>query len=449
MALWTRSRGEACAAALIVGLLGAGCGTHGVEIPDAGQADAGGTDAVADAGGDATQPGDASLEGSAGDGGPCVDQCPAPHGVTWGCEQRFMYGVNYAWLNFAADFGGNTVWDQGGVTAESATHAQNLADMRAHGASVVRWWVFPEFSGDGVIFDVDDSPTALGPTVVADVNEALRLADQAGVYLMLTIFSFDNFWPSETVDGVWIPGIRPMLQNGSKRTALLQNVVRPFARAVQQSPHAHRMIAWDVINEPEWAMTGESPFGDEDYTPSAGFEAVTHTEMASFVGEVIGVLRAESTALVSVGSAGVKWAHAWKLQDTDFHHFHMYKWVNDWWPYTMTPAELELDDKPLVMGELPMDELDTGIPYSMVLGSWWDNGYAGAMGWQYNEATAAELDNVKTFADLHQCQTHYGVVGQALPPAPVGPAAAPPAARITHRRCTRGPDGRPVCGPLP
>jgi hypothetical protein len=162
------------------------------------------------------------------------------------------------------------------------------------------------------------------------------------------------------------------------------------------------------------------------------------------------VLRDESpTPLVSVGAAAVKWAHAWKNLDTDFHHFHMYKWINDWWPYTMSPSELDLADKPLVMGELPMDQLDTGIPYSAVIGSWWDDGYAGAMSWQYNEATAAELDNVKTFADLHLCETRYRMLGQSLQPGGGAPAPAATAPRPSTRRCTRDPDGRPVCRSIP
>ena len=446
MAQRTWRRGGAWAAAAIVGLFWSGCGSHGTTVPDAHQEDVGTADAGVDAGGDATAPGDAATDGG---GDACIDPCPTAHGVVWGCEKRFLYGVNYAWLNFATDFGGLATWTQGGVAANSAAYLEDLQDMRAHGASVIRWWVFPDFRGDGIIFDTADSPTALGATTVADVNEALSLAEQAGVYLMLTIFSFDNFYPSVPDQGVWIPGIRPMILDNTKRTALLQNVVRPLALAVKQSPNSHRMIAWDVINEPEWAITGPSPYGDEDYTPTSGLETLTHSEMESFIGDVIGVLRDVSeTPLVSVGAAAFKWAHAWKLLDTDFHHFHMYKWINDWWPYTMMPAELDLDDRPLVMGEFPMGDLDTNIPYSTVVGTWWDNGYSGAMSWQYNEAAAGELDNVKTFADLHLCATRYGMVGSTLQPG-TAPAPAVRGTRPSLRRCSRGPDGRPVCTAIP
>ena len=56
---------------------------------------------------------------------------------------------------------------------------------------------------------------------------------------------------------------------------------------------------WDVINEPEWAMTGAGKYGsDEDFEPTAGLQAVTHDQMETFVADVITGLRAESSALV-------------------------------------------------------------------------------------------------------------------------------------------------------
>ena len=342
------------------------------------------------------------------DAGACVDPCPAPGGgVTWGCQKRFLYGVNYAWHHFAGDFGGIPAWGQGGVVAEAARHAQNLADMRAHGAQTIRWWMFPDFRGDGVTFDAGDAPTGLGATTVADLDKALELAEQEDVYLMLTLFSFDNFRPTTDTMGVHVPGLAPIVRDPARRTALLEQVVRPVARAVARSPHARRLLAWDVINEPEWAMTGPSPYGDPAYEPNPGLEALSHAEMETFVADVIAVLRAESTALVSVGAAAFKWAHAWRNVDTDFHQFHMYAWVNDWWPYTGSPADHDLDDKPLVMGEFPLGDLDMGIPYGTVVSSWWGNGYAGALGWQYVEATPAAMADVQAFATQHACETTF------------------------------------------
>ena len=46
-----------------------------------------------------------------------LTRVPAPSGgVTVGCDKRFLYGVNYAWKNWVADFGGVTAWGQTGVS---------------------------------------------------------------------------------------------------------------------------------------------------------------------------------------------------------------------------------------------------------------------------------------------------------------------------------------------
>ncbi len=335
------------------------------------------------------------------------DLCPFAGGVTWLGKTRFVYGVNYAWLHFAGDFGGISAWGQSGVVGEAAAHTANLADMREHGVSVIRWWVFPDFRGDGVVFDSQDRPTGLSAGAVADVAKALELAEDADVYLMLCVFSFDDFRPSAEVSGIWTPSIEPMVSDPGQRTMLLENVVRPLARAVDDSPYRDRLIAWDVINEPEWAMTGASPYGDPDYEPMGDLDPVTHAVMESFVADTIAVLRQESDALITVGAAAFKWRRAWKNLDLDFYQFHMYSWINDWWPYTSSPADYELDDKPLVMGEYPMGDLAAGASFADVTSSWYGNGYAGALSWQYNEADATALDLVAGFASQHACETRF------------------------------------------
>jgi hypothetical protein len=252
------------------------------------------------------------------------------------------------------------------------------------------------------------TPTRTGtPTTVDDINAARQLAEETDVYLMLCIFSFDNFRPSRTDMGVFIPGMTPMVTDGARRTLLLENVVRPVAAAGEASPYRNRVFAWDVINEPEWAMTGPSPYGDEAYDTNGELAAVTHAQMETFVADVIGVLREESSALVTVGGAAWKWAHAWTAVDIDFYQVHMYEWVNTWWPYSNPASTYGLTDKPVVMGEFPMGDLTAGVTYDMVVDSWWANGYAGAMSWMYDGADAAALDLVAGFAARHPCETAF------------------------------------------
>jgi hypothetical protein len=414
-----------------------GQGTGGSNTGGSGNSGTGGSGTGGDGGTSTGGSGGSSTGGSGG--GSCTDVCAAANGIEWDCKKRFLYGVNYAWDVFSGDFGGISEWGQAGVAANAAKHDANLKKMRANGSSVIRWWMFPDFRGDGVTLDGSETPTGLGGTAVADIAKALELADAADVYVMLTLFSFDNFAPSEDVSGIWTPGLSNIVRDDAKRAALLDKVVKPVAQAVKQSPYAKRMIAWDVINEPEWAMTGTDPYGDPAFESNPGIDPVTFPEMETFLKETIVVLRAESDALVSVGSAAVKWKNAWSTLDQDFYQFHIYDWVNDYWPYD-TPATDYGLDKPIVMGEMPMGSL-SGVPYGTVLAGFWDKGYAGAMSWQFNEAGDPDLALVKAFADTHACETSYS--GAA---AYVTHSYSSAEARTSQRRCGVE-NGRAFCLP--
>jgi hypothetical protein len=241
-------------------------------------------------------------------------------------RDRFQYGINFAWDQFAGDFGGIEHWCAPGVSRNARVRGE-LADMRANGVDTIRWWVFPDFRGDGVALDGEGTPTGLGGTALADVDAALALAAEAGVHVQFCLFSFDNFKPDRTLNnGRFIRGIRSIILDETKRAALMQAVVRPFARAVTTSPNAARAVAWDVINEPEWAISGTDAYGDMPFTPQTTVETVSHTEMETFVRDVITAIRAESSLPITVGSAAAKWPKAWSGVDVDFYSIHIYDW---------------------------------------------------------------------------------------------------------------------------
>ncbi|WP_437736929.1 hypothetical protein [Sorangium sp. So ce1335] len=337
----------------------------------------------------------------------CVDECPANGGgITVGCKKRFLFGMNYAWHNFAGDFGGIAAWDKRGVTAEADTHARNLADMRAHGASVARWWMLPEIRGESVVFDANGDPAGLGETTRSDVQKALELADQADINLMFCLFSFDNFHPGRVDGDVKTVGLTPLVTDAARRAALIENVVRPIAQAVEQSPYRHRMVAWDVINEPELAITGQSPYGDPEYTPDPSVEPIAHEQMEAFLRDTIQALRAESQALITIGSASMKWKKAWSTTDIDFYTFHMNDRVNRYWPYNQSPRDYGITDKPVVMSDFPTAGLATA-DVSKLLESWYSQGYAGAISWAYTDAVPGELASMKAFVDGKGCDVRY------------------------------------------
>lgn len=410
-------------AMLILAATAAGC-TGDDTTPSADGGSTPGTDAGLAPGTDAGLP--PGVDGGVGpdrdagprpdsDGGVCSDSCAAPMGgVTWQCEKRFMLGTNYAWRNFGGDFGGIAAWGQSGVAEDSAAVRTELTEMKAAGVNVIRWWMFPELWTEAITFDATDAPESIGGTLVADVQEALRLADATDTYIMFTPFSFDGFRPTRTESGIYTRGITPMVTDATLRERLLTNLIAPVARAVESSPYRSRMIAWDMINEPEWAMTGPNSYGGEDFTPDPALVPVSHAQMETFLNEMAAVLRANSSALITVGSAAIKWGSAWTHTDVDFYSLHYYDWVYQWFPYqTVTLASAGLTDKPVVMGEFPNAGLSAigGHPARTItelVGDLWDAGYAGAQSWAYSD-TSFPWDPVllQSFAGMHPCETAY------------------------------------------
>jgi len=341
--------------------------------------------------------------------GTCSDACPAPiAGVTWQCEKRYAYGANWAWRDFAGDFGGG--WGPG-VSAARSSFSSAMAAMKGAGVSVIRWWMFPRLVSPSIQWGADGAPSGIGGNLVADVQAALELAEQHDVYLMLTPFSFDNFRPTDGVQG---PGIRAMVVDAARRRNLLDNLVKPVAQAVEASPHRKRAIAWDLINEPEWAVSGASLHGDEPFTPDSRCETVTHAQMEAFLADMAATLRGSSTALLTVGGAAIKWGRAWTGLGLDFYQLHYYDWVYEWYPYqTVTLASVGLTDRPVVMGEFPIQGLSAvaGRPArtaAQLSADLWSAGYAGALSWAYNDpAFPWSPSAVSAFPAQHPCETAY------------------------------------------
>jgi hypothetical protein len=354
------------------------------------------------------------MSGAGGGAPTAADACPAPNGVTFAGKKRFVYGTNWAWKSWAADFGGVSAWSTGGVSTAQPTFSNAMASMKSAGVNVIRWWMFPRLVSSSIQWGTDNAPSGITGTLVADIHAALALAAQRGVYLMLTPFSFDNFRPTSTEGGANSRGMTPMVTNAALRQKLINNLIVPIAQAVQSSPNRDRVMSWDIINEPEWAMSGNNLNGGPAFTPQSNLSPVTHAQMLTFVNEVSAAIKANHPgALVSVGGAGMKWGTAWKTANVDFYQLHYYDWLYQYFPYSQyTLASAGLTDKPVVMGEFPGAGVQApGLPTrtgTQFITDMWNAGYAGALGWAYNDPTFPwNPTSTSAFASLHPCETAY------------------------------------------
>ncbi len=339
--------------------------------------------------------------GTTGTGG-AVNCVPPTAGVNVAGQTAFQYGINYAWASFGSDFGNRTR----GVAATKAQRLTSLMDMKAHGVDLVRWWVFPNFQGGGVVFDTTGAPTGLGGTTAADIAAALDDAAQAGVHIQFTFFSFDSFKTQINATTVNPHNLATLISSPTMLAALVNNVVVPFAQQVNLSPNKDRVGSWDVANEPEWAIAANPTDGvDPPFTPQTTVTTVSYPVMKTFVQAVVDGLHGVSDRPVTVGGAAIKWAKAWAGVG-DFYTFHMYDWVNMSFPYDRSLASYGVTDKPVVLGEFPIQGL-TGVPYLTLVAKIYQLGYAGALAWAYNDTVnfpwSPNNANVKLFADQHPC----------------------------------------------
>jgi hypothetical protein len=341
-----------------------------------------------------------------------ADECPFANGIAFACKKRFALGINYAWRNFGADFGGLAAWSIQGVAAAPAEYLADLKEMKAAGASVIRWWVFPDFRSDGVQFDAADDPTGLSPSAIADMKQALVLAAQADVYLVPTIFSFDAFRPKHTSEGVTIRGITELVSTPARRAKLIGNVVKPLAQAAAASEHAARLMGWDIVNEPEWAIepTGQNA---QDFDPNDELAPVSLGDMKALISEARAILKQETPlAFTSVGFAAAKWSWAFADVELDVNQPHIYGWVNSYWPYTLGADKLGYPaNRPTIMGEfflqsMPFSDASNNVTFDQILSAFWSGGYAGAWPWQHFDQ-GANLPLLKSFADAKACQAKF------------------------------------------
>jgi hypothetical protein len=214
------------------------------------------------------------------------------------------------------------------------------------------------------------------------------------------------------MDGVTVRGITALVNTPARRAKLIGNVVEPLAHAAAQSPHAARLMGWDIVNEPEWAI---EPSGQnaQDFTPNEELDPVSLADMKALISDAAAVLKRETpNAFTSVGWAAAKWSWAFADVELDVNQPHIYGWVNQYWPYTKTPAELGYPaTRPTVMGEfflqaMPFSDGNDNTAIGAILESWWSNGYAGAWPWQHFDQ-APNLPLLKAFADSKGCPAKF------------------------------------------
>jgi hypothetical protein len=271
---------------------------------------------------------------------------------------EFFVGANLPWLDYGIDFGANAWRPQGGVAEpEQARELDTaFAELAASGVRAIRWFLFCDGRA-GIEFGQSGRPHRLDPFVFRDIDAALAAAQRHGLRIMFVLLDFVWSDPARVVKGVQLGGRSAVLQDVEARRALLDKILRPVVTHYASEP---TILAWDIINEPEWIRT------------------LTSDQLYDFLKEAVALVHAHATQPVTIGSAGARWRTFYEGLDLDFYQVHWYDALTGQPPLERSVSALGFD-RPVILGEFPTMGSQRSI--SAILDVAHAAGYAGAFYW--------------------------------------------------------------------
>ena len=248
----------------------------------------------------------------------------------------------------------------------------------------------PEFGATGEVTGFDD-------VFFADFDALVAAAGQQGLQLIPVLLDF-GWCDSPTLQGgVQVGGHADIIRDALKRQTFLDRALTPLVTRYGQRAE---ILAWEIINEPEWAMLGVPSL------PLVG-DPVSIFDMQDFVKACATRIHSLTTQKVTVGSARRRWVTYWKGLGLDLYQFHWYESdaPQDPFPWPRC-ADLGLD-KACFIGEVP--SASTQHTTSDFLQAACNGGYQGLLVWSYRAGDAfssftAASAGLKTWCAKPRCR---------------------------------------------
>jgi len=244
----------------------------------------------------------------------------------------FLIGANLPWVHYGIDFGANAWRPDGGIARpdERAQVEDAFAQLAASGVRYVRWFLFCDGRA-GIRFSAGGRPLGLDDFVFRDVEAALEIAGRHGIRIMFVLLDFLWCDAASATHGVLMGGRSHVLANAGSCDALLDLVLRPLVEHYGAEPS---ILAWDIINEPEWIKT------------------VDAIDLRAFLSDSIALVHSSTHHPVTIGSAGVQWRDRYADLGLDFYQVHWYD-GSEHQPSLDTPVTQLGFDRPVLLGEFP------------------------------------------------------------------------------------------------
>jgi len=274
-------------------------------------------------------------------------------------------GVNIPWVEFGNDIVSKAEWGKLSLAADRSK-ALILEELfitaKEEGFDTVRFWLFPS------LWHNNGTYTAEMIDEAADSTQALCIAARnAGVQLVPTLLSFDNWSKDKVKDG----GTKPY--SNPTHAPLMQAAINALADNKDVVDYV------DIINEPEWSVTG-IPNAD----PNPEMDATSPEVMGAII-QSIAIMAQNAGLRFGYGSASLKWADSGLLKTADVVDYHAYEgWSTRFFPPTKVAANSKT-----YMGE-------TDVPYAEWFEFFADNRYDKVFLWLESKDYTDDEESIST-----------------------------------------------------
>jgi len=292
-------------------------------------------------------------------------------------KKIFFSGMNLAWIDFNSDVGKDPL--------DENKWRKAVQDIRAAGGNSIRWWLFNNMSVSPVIDQSTHKVTGLPANTIKNMKKALDIAEEYGVMVSMCLFSHNlmesDQWGSynEKID---ITANKLLFSDNSAAQAFITNALNPVLEGIGNHP---ALMTWELFNEPEGMITGHG------WTK----EKISIESIVSFSEKLATAIHSKAPGtLVSTGIHCSSDLQYWKDKTwLDFLQLHFYPehQNSDQNPFEH-PFSFWSLTKPLIIGEFsaagwnketyPAYKVPTRTPQQLYKYAY-DNGYAGALSWDY------------------------------------------------------------------
>ena len=251
--------------------------------------------------------------------------------MTFAGSDRFLVGANLPWVGYGTDIGASAWFPDGGLSAQPAALdllERTFAALGRDGVSIVRTFLLCD-ARSGVRFDGAGIPLGLDEAVFPDLDALVAAARRHGVRLMPVLLDFHFCKPRKIVNGVQLGGHARVIADRGARSALVDLVIRPI---VERYRDEEAVMAWDVMNEPEWCRRTDA--------------------LQDFLRQAVACVRESASQPVTIGCARVKGLDLVRPLGLDFYQVHWYEKFG-WAALERPVSELDLNDRPIILGEFP------------------------------------------------------------------------------------------------